>query len=274
MQIVDDFEVLDSWDDRYRYVIELGRGLPQFPEAARTDRNKVQGCASQVWLHPRIDGEGPGATFDFAGESDAMIPPQDATPMPPRNRFQTGNTWPSTGTGEAMISRVLKIVDAAFPGAPIFVSIEDFSIIEGEPIVRRLIERRIRQARFPTVKSLDSFDFAAIPSLNKLLVLELARVHGQPEPDYGQGVVTPHAAFLAMMHAPAESYDNLAAIEAAFFRAHIAEFKAVVKTPEFKQLYALATPAEPSPLLPDTPLEGMGELLVRRMLREGIVLPR
>jgi cysteine desulfuration protein SufE len=74
-QIVDDFEVLDSWDDRYRYVIELGRGLPQFPEEARTDRNKVQGCASQVWMvsdtHPARNGSGP--MLEFQGDSDAHI---------------------------------------------------------------------------------------------------------------------------------------------------------------------------------------------------------
>jgi cysteine desulfuration protein SufE len=49
-QILDDFSLLDSWDDRYRYVIELGRALPPLPEGARTDKYKVQGCASQVWL--------------------------------------------------------------------------------------------------------------------------------------------------------------------------------------------------------------------------------
>jgi cysteine desulfuration protein SufE len=74
-QIVDDFEVLDSWDDRYRYVIELGRTLPLFPEAARTDRNKVQGCASQVWMvsdtHPARNGGGP--VLEFQGDSDAHI---------------------------------------------------------------------------------------------------------------------------------------------------------------------------------------------------------
>jgi cysteine desulfuration protein SufE len=74
-QIVDDFEVLDSWDDRYRYVIELGRALPQFPEAARTDTNKVQGCASQVWMvsdtQPARNGGGP--VLEFQGDSDAHI---------------------------------------------------------------------------------------------------------------------------------------------------------------------------------------------------------
>jgi cysteine desulfuration protein SufE len=74
-QILDDFELLDSWDDRYRYVIELGRTLPEFPEAARNDRNKVQGCASQVWLvsetQPAKNGGGP--VVEFRGDSDAHI---------------------------------------------------------------------------------------------------------------------------------------------------------------------------------------------------------
>jgi cysteine desulfuration protein SufE len=74
-QILDDFDVLDSWDDRYRYVIELGRELPPFPEAARTDENKVQGCASQVWFvsstHPATNGGGP--VIEFQGDSDAHI---------------------------------------------------------------------------------------------------------------------------------------------------------------------------------------------------------
>ena len=48
--IVENFTLLDEWDDRYRYVIELGRALPPMPESAHTDANKVQGCASQVWL--------------------------------------------------------------------------------------------------------------------------------------------------------------------------------------------------------------------------------
>src|ERR1700686_4297483 len=73
--ILEDFDVLDSWDDRYRYVIELGRALPPFPEPARTDANKVQGCASQVWLiseaKPALNGGGP--RLEFQGGSDAHI---------------------------------------------------------------------------------------------------------------------------------------------------------------------------------------------------------
>jgi cysteine desulfuration protein SufE len=68
-----DFELLDDWEDRYRYVIELGRALPPFPEAARTDANKVRGCASQVWLVTHAEsGEG-GPRLTFEGDSDAHI---------------------------------------------------------------------------------------------------------------------------------------------------------------------------------------------------------
>lgn len=72
-QIIDDFDVLDSWDDRYRYVIELGRKLPELPAADHIEKNKVQGCASQVWLtSQRKDGAG-GPVLDFQGDSDAHI---------------------------------------------------------------------------------------------------------------------------------------------------------------------------------------------------------
>jgi cysteine desulfuration protein SufE len=72
-EIIDNFAVLDDWDDRYRYLIELGRELPPLAEAAHSDANKVQGCASQVWLdtHVRRDGGEPVLTFD--GDSDAHI---------------------------------------------------------------------------------------------------------------------------------------------------------------------------------------------------------
>ena len=49
-EIVENFELLEQWDDRYRYIIELGRTLPELPERARVEANKVQGCASQVWM--------------------------------------------------------------------------------------------------------------------------------------------------------------------------------------------------------------------------------
>jgi cysteine desulfuration protein SufE len=73
-EIVDNFSLLDAWDDRYRYVIELGRELAPLPESARTDANKVQGCASQVWLSTEVhpDGEA-GPRLTFMGDSDAHI---------------------------------------------------------------------------------------------------------------------------------------------------------------------------------------------------------
>jgi cysteine desulfuration protein SufE len=72
-EILENFSVLDEWDDRYRYVIELGRGLPPLPEAARNDANKVQGCASQVWLSTRVEPNGAGPVLEFIGDSDAHI---------------------------------------------------------------------------------------------------------------------------------------------------------------------------------------------------------
>jgi len=72
-EIAETFEFLDDWEDRYRHVIELGRAMERLDPALKVPATKVEGCASQVWLHPRIEGTGPGARFDFAGESDAMI---------------------------------------------------------------------------------------------------------------------------------------------------------------------------------------------------------
>jgi len=72
--IIDNFSVLDDWDDRYRYLIELGRELPPLAEAAHNDANKVQGCASQVWLDTRVRPNGTsGPVLTFAGDSDAHI---------------------------------------------------------------------------------------------------------------------------------------------------------------------------------------------------------
>ena len=68
-----DFELLDEWEDRYRYVIELGRQLPPLPEAERNESNKVRGCASQVWLATHVDGAGDTAVLTFEGDSDAHI---------------------------------------------------------------------------------------------------------------------------------------------------------------------------------------------------------
>ncbi|GAU80929.1 SufE family protein [Bosea sp. BIWAKO-01] len=73
-EIIANFELLEEWDDRYRYLIELGRSLAPLPEEAHNDDNKVRGCASQVWLAARSEG-GPGAgtRLHFLGDSDAHI---------------------------------------------------------------------------------------------------------------------------------------------------------------------------------------------------------
>jgi cysteine desulfuration protein SufE len=71
--IVENFSVLDEWDDRYRYVIELGRKLLPFPEQERTEANKVQGCVSQVWLATTIHRHDGRLHLTFKGDSDAHI---------------------------------------------------------------------------------------------------------------------------------------------------------------------------------------------------------
>ncbi|MCJ8517349.1 cysteine desulfuration protein SufE [Pseudorhizobium tarimense] len=72
-QIIDDFAYLDEWEDRYRYVIELGKALPELPEEKRSAENKVQGCASQVWLVSHVAEDGADPVLTFEGDSDAHI---------------------------------------------------------------------------------------------------------------------------------------------------------------------------------------------------------
>ena len=68
-----DFELLDEWEDRYRYLIELGRKLEPLPDAAHTEENKVRGCASQVWVETHIERAGDEPVLSFRGDSDAHI---------------------------------------------------------------------------------------------------------------------------------------------------------------------------------------------------------
>jgi cysteine desulfuration protein SufE len=72
-ELVDNFSFLDDWEDRYRYLIELGRGLDPLSDTERTPSTKVRGCASQVWLVTHANGQGPDAVLDFRGDSDAHI---------------------------------------------------------------------------------------------------------------------------------------------------------------------------------------------------------
>ena len=68
-ELVDTFEFLDDWEDRYRHVIDMGKAMPPLEDALRVPATKVDGCASQVWLVPQVEN----GTFHFRGESDAMI---------------------------------------------------------------------------------------------------------------------------------------------------------------------------------------------------------
>jgi cysteine desulfuration protein SufE len=68
-EIVEDFAFLDEWEDRYRYVIDRGKAMDALDDALKVPATKVEGCASQVWLHPSIEAD----RFRFDGDSDAMI---------------------------------------------------------------------------------------------------------------------------------------------------------------------------------------------------------
>lgn len=73
-EIIDNFSLLDEWDDRYRYLIELGRALPPLAAEAHNEANKVRGCASQVWLDTSVRPNGAGGPeLTFVGDSDAHI---------------------------------------------------------------------------------------------------------------------------------------------------------------------------------------------------------
>lgn len=69
----EDFSVIDEWEDRYRYVIELGRALAPLAEEERIPANKVQGCASQVWIAVHEETNGSEPRLSFTGDSDALI---------------------------------------------------------------------------------------------------------------------------------------------------------------------------------------------------------
>ncbi len=73
-EIIENFDLLEEWDDRYRYLIELGRTLPPLPDGDRNESNKVRGCASQVWLATSVKPNGgTGPILSFVGDSDAHI---------------------------------------------------------------------------------------------------------------------------------------------------------------------------------------------------------
>ena len=69
-EIVEEFEFLGDWDDKYEFIISLGKDAPAYPEQFRDEDHKVRGCQSQVWLHHEVEGD----KIRFWGDSDAMIP--------------------------------------------------------------------------------------------------------------------------------------------------------------------------------------------------------
>ncbi len=73
LEIHENFEFLDDWEDRYKYLIELGNSLDPFDEKNRIDANKVHGCVSQVWLSSTYRKQNGETHISFSGDSDAMI---------------------------------------------------------------------------------------------------------------------------------------------------------------------------------------------------------
>ncbi|PMR75621.1 SufE family protein [Billgrantia endophytica] len=67
--LLDEFEMFDNWMDRYQYIIDMGKQLPDFPEEWKTPNKKIQGCQSNVWMHHRRDGD----VLHFDAISDAAI---------------------------------------------------------------------------------------------------------------------------------------------------------------------------------------------------------
>jgi len=72
-EIVETFEFLGDWEERYGHVIDMGKAMPALDDGLKIAATKVEGCASQVWLVPEIEGEGAAATFRCIGDSDAII---------------------------------------------------------------------------------------------------------------------------------------------------------------------------------------------------------
>jgi cysteine desulfuration protein SufE len=124
-EIVENFSLLDDWDDRYRYVIELGRTLDPLPDGARVDANKVQGCASQVWLIGRVEPDGEaGPALTFLGDSDAHIVRGLVAILLARALFRQlglgAHLTPQRSNGfRSMVERIRAHARAALDGVPV-----------------------------------------------------------------------------------------------------------------------------------------------------------
>ncbi len=106
-EMIDDFGFLDDWEDRMRYVIELGKALPDLPDSEKSAENKVQGCASQVWLSVSA-GDGADPEMTFRGDSDAFIVrgswPSCWRPIPARGRRRSSPSTRSTSSSRSGFS--------------------------------------------------------------------------------------------------------------------------------------------------------------------------
>jgi cysteine desulfuration protein SufE len=109
--LVDDFAVFDDWEDRYRYIIDLGKDLVPLSDLEKNDDTKVLGCASQVWL---VLDKGDAQTLHFRGDSDAFIVRGliallvrllDGLPKPDVARFDIAATLSRLGLSEALSSQ-------------------------------------------------------------------------------------------------------------------------------------------------------------------------
>lgn len=72
-ELIENFEFLEDWEERYGYLIELGKALPDFDDARKTPESVVHGCASQVWIEEKISTAGDETLLEFDGDSDALI---------------------------------------------------------------------------------------------------------------------------------------------------------------------------------------------------------
>lgn len=136
-QLIDDFEYLEDWEDRYQQIIDLGRQLPAFPEEYKTDEYRVRGCVSRVWMVPRVN-EGDPPHIEFMADSDAHIvkglvaillmiysgkTPQEIMAVDIQEIFDKlelgQHLSPSRSNGfHAMVKRIRAIADHAMAGAP------------------------------------------------------------------------------------------------------------------------------------------------------------
>jgi len=71
--LVEDFELFEDWEERYRYIVDLGKKLPPMPEDEKIEDNKVRGCMSQVWMTSQVDDSTEPSTLSFRADSDAFI---------------------------------------------------------------------------------------------------------------------------------------------------------------------------------------------------------